>query len=267
MAGWCRATFRGHHRSPMTWALDLDGVIWRGDTAIPGSADAVTSLRDGGHRIVFLTNNSHQRVDAYVAKLAGVGVEADPDDVVTSAQAAASLLEPGLTALVCAGPGVEEALAARGVETVAEGPADAVVVGWHSSFDYQRLTAAASAVMGGARLIGTNDDATYPTADGEIPGGGALLSAVAYASSAVPEVAGKPHFPMVALVASRVGRVETMVGDRPSTDGLLARALEARFALVLSGVTGEDDLPVEPAPDVVAVDLAAVVARALEAGG
>jgi HAD superfamily hydrolase (TIGR01450 family) len=247
----------------MTWAVDLDGVLWRGDTPIPGSADAVARLRGAGHRVVFLTNNSNKRVAGYVAKLVDAGVPAEPEDVVTSAQAAASLLEPGTTALVCAGPGVEEALADRGVEPVTGGRADAVVVGWHSEFDYERLTVAAAAVRAGARLIGTNDDATYPTPEGEIPGGGALLAAVAYAASAAPEVAGKPHDAMVALVKERVGPVEVMVGDRPSTDGMLARNMGARFALVLSGVTEAADLPVEPAPDVVADDLAAVVAREL----
>ena len=247
----------------MTWAVDLDGVLWRGDDPIPGSAEAVARLRDAGHRVVFLTNNSNKPVEAYLAKLAGVGVPADAEDVVTSAQAAASLLEPGTTALVCGGPGVEEALAERGVEPVSEGRADAVVVGWHSEFDYERLTVAAAAVAAGARLIGTNDDATYPTPEGEIPGGGALLAAVAYAASAEPEVAGKPHDAMVALVKERVGPVDMMVGDRPSTDGMLAKNLGARFALVLSGVTEADDLPVDPEPDIVADDLAAVVAQEL----
>lgn len=246
--------------TPVTWALDLDGVLWRGDSAVPGSADAVAALRRNGERLVFLTNNSYAKVDSFLAKLDGVGVPASPDDVVSSGQAAASLLEPGTTALVCAGPGVVEALEARGVEARSEGPADAVVVGWHREFDYERLTAAVTAVLGGARLVGTNDDATYPTADGMIPGGGSLLAAVAYASGVTPEVAGKPNAAMVALVQERVGAVEVMVGDRPSTDGLLARELGARFALVLSGVTTEDDLPVEPEPDLVVADLAAVLA-------
>ena len=251
----------------MTWALDLDGVLWRGDTAIPGSAGAVAALRAGGHRVVFFTNNSHHRLESYVAKLERVGVEADPDDVLTSGQAAASLLAPGSTALVCAGPGVEEALDRRGVEVVKTGPADAVVVGWTSEFDYERLTAAAAAVLGGARLLGTNDDATYPTEDGVIPGGGALLAAVAYASDTTPVVAGKPHAGMVALIEERVGPVEAMVGDRPSTDGLLAAKLGARFALVLSGVTTWEDLPAEPEPDLVADDLMAVVKEWAPPGG
>jgi ribonucleotide monophosphatase NagD (HAD superfamily) len=72
-------------------------------------------------------------------------------------------------------------------------------------------------------------------------------------------VAGKPHQAMADLVAERVGAVEMMVGDRPSTDGLFARRLGAGFALVLSGVTSALDLPVEPAPDVVAADLSDLV--------
>ncbi|MGE0029413.1 MAG: HAD-IIA family hydrolase [Thermoleophilia bacterium] len=243
-----------------TWALDLDGVLWRGDQPVRGAAGAVARLRGRGTRVVFLTNNAGSTVAEHLAKLDRMGVDAGPDDLLTSAQAAATLLTPGSTALPCAGEGVREALAAAGVRTVEQAPADAVVVGWHRTFDYDGLARAADAVRGGARLIGTNEDATYPTPEGLLPGAGAILAAVATASGAAPEVAGKPHPPMIALVAARVGRVDTMVGDRPSTDGALARAVGARFALVLSGVTHADEVPAtDPAPDVVAPDLAALV--------
>ncbi|HSJ72760.1 MAG TPA: HAD-IIA family hydrolase [Miltoncostaeaceae bacterium] len=243
-----------------TWALDLDGVLWRGEMPIPGAADAVARLRGRGVRVVFLTNNAAPTVAAHLAKLERMGVAAGADDLLTSAQAAATMLEPGSTALACAGPGVREALAGRGVRIVETGPADAVVVGWHREFDFSRLARAAGAVRGGARLIGTNEDATFPTPDGLLPGAGALLAAVATASGATPDVAGKPHAPMRRLIAGRVGPVATVVGDRPSTDGALARALGARFALVLSGVTGAQELDrLQPAPDAVAADLAALV--------
>lgn len=243
----------------MTWALDLDGVVWLAETPIVGTAEAVARLRGRGERVVFLTNNSSPTIGDYLAKLAGMGMPTEADDLLTSAQAAARLLEPGATALLCAGPGVEEALVARGVHVVRHGRADAVVVGWHRDFDFDRLAAATAAVHGGARLIGTNEDATYPTPDGELPGGGALLAAVATAGGVVPVVAGKPHDAMVELLAERVGAVDVMVGDRPSTDGLFARRIGAQFALVLSGVTSEADLPVTPTPDQVALDVAELV--------
>jgi HAD superfamily hydrolase (TIGR01450 family) len=243
-----------------TWALDLDGVLWRGDEPIPGAAEAVARLRETGERVVLLTNNSAPTVADLLARLARMGVAADAHDLLTSAQAAATMLAPGSAALACAGPGVREALAARGVRVVEAGPADAVVVGWHRDFDFTRLARAADAVRAGARLIGTNEDATLPTPDGLLPGAGAILAAVAYAAGATPEVAGKPHAPMRRLVAERVGPVATMVGDRPSTDGALAMALGARFALVLSGVTdAREAAALRPPPDAVADDLAALV--------
>ncbi len=159
---------------------------------------------------------------------------------------------------------MNEALAARGVAIVATGDADAVVVGFTTTFDYELLQQAHRAVWRGARLIGTNDDPTYPTPDGPIPGGGALLAAVATAAGVTPTVAGKPYRAMADLARALVGPgSHTVVGDRPSTDGRFARVLGARFALVLSGVTAPADLPVDPTPDIVAPDLAALVDRVL----
>jgi 4-nitrophenyl phosphatase len=215
--------------------------------------------------VVFLTNNSSPTVAEYVEKLARHGIDVTQEDLLTSSRAAASLVSAGERALVCAGPGVDEALRARGALTVREGAADAVVVGWHRDFDFQRLTAAFQAVMDGARLIGTNDDATYPTPEGLLPGGGAILASVATATGVTPTIAGKPHEPMAALVLARLGGAtpdDVLVGDRPSTDGLMAKRLGVRFGLVLSGVTVPGDLPVVPAPDLVAADLAALVASA-----
>lgn len=244
----------------VAWALDLDGVIWLGEQALPGAAGAVARLQAGGEPVVFVTNNSSAPVGEVEAKLARHGIDAR-GAVLTSAMAAAALVQPGEVALVCAGPGVDEALAARGAHTVRTGPADVVVVGFHRDFDFARLEAASTAVRGGARLLATNDDATYPTPGGLIPGGGAILAAVTTASGAIPEVAGKPHPAMVDLVRARVGGEGVVVGDRPDTDGRFARHLGYRFALVLSGVTAA--LPVVPEPDLVAADLAALVDREL----
>lgn len=246
----------------MTWLLDLDGVVWLSEDPVPGSVAAIASLRQRGERVVFITNNSSATVGEYLAKLERCGIEASIDDLFTSAQAAAGLVEEGETALVCGGPGVGEALQARGVTTVRSGRADAVVVGWHRDFDFDRLAAASDAVHHGARLIGTNDDATYPTPEGPVPGGGALLAAVAYASGATPTVAGKPYQPMADLLRSRVDDPSIMVGDRPSTDGLFAQRLGIPFALVLSGVTPAEAPPTEPAPAHVLADLATLVEQA-----
>lgn len=244
----------------MAWVLDLDGVVWLADQPIAGAADAIAELRRRGDAVAFVTNNSSAPRSHVEAKLVRFGI--DPEDgVVTSAMAAATLVEPGMTALVCGGPGIVEELTARDVTVVRDGDADVVVVGFHLDFDYERLRVASAAVRNGARLLATNDDATYPTPHGPIPGGGSILAAVATASGVTPVVAGKPYPAMVDLVQDRVGTSGIGVGDRPDTDGRFARALGFRWALVLSGVTGRSDLPVQPEPDLVADDLAGLVAQ------
>jgi len=245
----------------MNVILDLDGVIWLAEEPIAGSPEAVDRLRRAGHRVLFLTNNSNPTVADLVEKLAGMGIETEAEEIATSAQSAASLLSEGQTALVCGGDGVVDALEARGVKHIREGESDAVIVGFHRDFDYQRLTAAFRSVIAGARLIGTNDDTTYPTPGGPVPGGGSILAAVAAASGVEPTVAGKPYQPMADLVASRLDGVEdtVLIGDRPSTDGLMAALLDVPFLLVLSGVTAEEDVPEDAPPAAVAHDLAALI--------
>ena len=250
----------------MVWILDLDGVVWLSDDVIPGVPEAVERLRGAGHCLLFLTNNSSIAVGYLVTKFEGMGMRVAAEEIVTSAQAAASMLEPGSTALVCAGDGVREALAERGVNAVDTGAADAVVVGFHKDFDYGRLNAAYQAIRGGARLIGTNADTTYPTPDGPIPGGGALLASVAAAAGVEPEVAGKPFQPMADAVRRRIGDAAddgVVVGDRPDTDGLMAGRLGLPFALVFTGVTSPDDAPFDPEPAMTAPDLATLVDREL----
>ena len=210
---------------------DLDGVVWLSNEAIAGSVEAIADLQRHGHRVLFVTNNSSARVAVQEAALAAIGVEAE-GNVLTSAQAAARLVEPGERVLVCAGDGVVEALERRGAVPVHDGDAHAVVVGFHRTFDYDGLRRAARAVRRGARLIGTNDDATYPTPDGPIPGGGAILAAVATGSGVLPLVAGKPYQPMadlvVEIIGERAARGALMVGDRPETDGLFATTVGCR---------------------------------------
>ena len=243
--------------------FDLDGVIWRGDDPIPAAAEGIAQLRDAGLRVGFLSNNSSMVLADVVAKLKRARGPATPADVITSAVAAGALLAGRLSAgarvLACAGPGVVEALESVGLTAVREPPAEAVVVGFHRDFDYAGLERASRALREGARFVATNMDATYPTGDGGlIPGAGSLVAAVATASGRIPEVAGKPEAPTVALVRERLGTRGVMVGDRPSTDGAMADALGWPFALVLSGVTsavaqpGGEAIPSPPPPYVAA---------------
>lgn len=257
--------------SPAPVLLDLDGVVWLSRHPIPGSVEAIARLRASGRRVLFVTNNSAPLVEAHEAALAEIGIPAH-GDVLTSSMAAATLLEPGDRVLVCGDQGLVQAAEARGAVVVAadtvdgsERSCDAVLVGFHRSFDYEGLRRAATAIRRGARLVAANDDATYPTPDGPIPGGGSILAAVETASGQRAVIAGKPYEPMAVLVRSTIGDDAgraVMVGDRPDTDGRFARRLGCRYAHVWSGVTAHGDA-VDPTPDLVGADLAAIVDQLL----
>jgi 4-nitrophenyl phosphatase len=238
-----------------TWIIDLDGVVWLSAAPVPGGDEAVSAIRAAGGRVVFATNNSAPTHGALVARLHAAGIEAEPCDLVTSADAVASMLSPGERTMVVGDEGILEALENRGVLVPSQPPFDAVVVGWTRRFDFDVIAEAAQAVRRGARLLGTNDDPTHPTPERLLPGSGAILAAVATAAQTDPEVAGKPHAPTVSLLRERAPDALVVVGDRPSTDGRLAERLELPFALVRSGVTRPDDSVDAVVPDFDASDL------------
>jgi HAD superfamily hydrolase (TIGR01450 family) len=248
----------------MLWVFDLDGVVWLAGQAIPGSPQAVQRLRDAGHQVAFVTNNSTPTVAEYVERLVGAGVAVEPTELATSSQAAATLVEPASRVAYVGGEGVREALMERGVELVGvhEDPV-AVVVGRSLRLDFAELADAARAIRDGARFVATNTDATFPTPQGPEPGAGALVAYLQVGSGRQAEVAGKPEAPMVELVRSRYGAPDVVVGDRAETDGQFAARIGAPFALVLTGVTRRSDLPVTPVPAVVADDLAGAVEAVL----
>jgi HAD superfamily hydrolase (TIGR01450 family) len=223
--------------------LDLDGVVWLTGRPIPGSDEAVATLRGAGVRVLFATNNSAPTKAELHRRLRACGITASDDELLTSADVAADMLAPGSTALVVGEDGIVESLAGRGVTVVHDGAADTVVVGLDQHLTYGDIARAADAVRGGARLVGTNDDATLPTPSGPVPGAGSIVAAVSVAAGAKPEIAGKPHTPTADAIRARVGAGElrAVVGDRPSTDGVLAAQLDVPFGLVLSGVTRRGD--------------------------
>ena len=249
----------------MTWALDLDGVVWLGDKVIPGVGEAITRLRNEGEKVFFVTNNSGRTEAEVEEKLKSFNI--DPDGgVITSAMAMATLLNPGETVLTLCGRGAIEEMEKVGAIAVKEGKADSVVVGFHEDFDYWKLTSALQAIDAGSRLIATNDDLTYPSHDGIRPGAGSILASLVAATGAVPLIAGKPYKPMCDLVNELSGGSGIMVGDRPDTDGRFAKNMGWDFGLVLSGVTKESDLPVDPPHDLLASDLPALVEQVFSNG-
>jgi 4-nitrophenyl phosphatase len=248
--------------------IDLDGVLYRGATALPGAAKFITFLRERGITFCLITNNSTLTPDQYVAKLTGMGIPVTPDELFTSALATAQYLEregaAGGTAFVVGEDGLREALLGVGVRLSDDSPAW-VVVGLDRTLTYDKLAIAALAVARGARFVGSNPDLSFPTEAGLVPGAGALQSVITATTGVDPVVIGKPEPLMfdLAIEALGVERGETvMLGDRLDTDIEGAHRAGVRSIMVLTGVSTRADLEgsaVQPA--LVVDDLSELMTR------
>jgi HAD superfamily hydrolase (TIGR01450 family) len=246
--------------------LDLDGVVYLGDVAVAGAADALAEAGRLGLRRVFVTNNASRTPEAVAGQLVSLGIAADPVEIVTSAQAAAGrlaqLLPAGAHVLVVGGEGLVQAVQERGLVPVASAEDDpaAVVQGFSPTTTWQMLMEACVSVRAGVPWVVTNVDATLPTPRGEGPGNGALVGLVRAVTGRDPdEVAGKPFAPIMREAQRRrQAQRPIVVGDRLDTDIEAARAAEMDSLLVLTGVTGTVALlqcPPHRRPTYLAADL------------
>jgi glycerol 3-phosphatase-2 len=235
--------------------LDLDGVVYIGPDAVPGAREHLDAAAEAGMRLAYVTNNA-ARPPAEVARhLRQLGVRAQSEDVVTSAQAAARLLsedlEPGSAVYVIGGRGLFDALVERDLRPV-QSPDDdpaAVVSGFHRDITWGTVVDGAILVRGGLPWVASNTDRSVPTARGNGPGNGVLVDAVASFAGRRPVVAGKPRPPLFEETVRRVGGDRPLVvGDRLDTDIEGARATGYDSLLVLTGVTDLEVLVAAPEP-------------------
>ena len=245
--------------------FDLDGVLYRGEEAVPAAPPTLAELRARSVRPVFLTNNSARTPEQVADKLRAIGIAADPNEVVSSALATAELLgrRGGVLVFVIGEDGVREALAGAGLEILEGEPetADLVVVGFDGGATYAKLKTACLLVQRGAKLVATNADGSYPAADGLWPGAGALLSVITTTTGAEPEVIGKPFAPLFEAGLRRGGGGRPLiVGDRLETDIEGAVRLGWDTMLVLTGVSSRADVEATGVrPTVIAEDVSALV--------
>lgn len=265
LLGDCRVALRERYDVAV---LDLDGVVYRGQEAVPGAPEALNAAQAAGMQLAFVTNNAARPPAAVGEHLRRLGVGAADDDVVTSAQAAARLLAtdlaPGSPVLLVGGVGLEEAVRERGLRPVGSAEDDpvAVVQGYGPDVRWSLVMTAATLVAHGLPWVASNTDMTVPTARGRAPGNGALVALICDFSGRQPRVAGKPQRALFEETLRRVGGERPLVvGDRLDTDIEGAVAMGWDSLLVLTGVTGLAELVAagpKHRPTYVAPDLAAL---------
>jgi 4-nitrophenyl phosphatase len=257
-------------RAAKGFVFDMDGVLYRGDHQLPGVVDLINALVIRDIPYMLATNNSMATPAMYVAKLARMGIETEPEHILTSATATRIYLDQHLSeeaaVFVVGMPPLRDQLFNDSKKFFADGDSDieAVVVGLDLDFSYAKLKKANSAIRAGASFIATNADATLPTEEGLVPGAGSIIAAIQTASGVKPVMIGKPEPTTLHMSAKTMGLDPTdcvMIGDRLDTDILAGARAGMLTALVLTGVsTREDIAKSDVLPDLVFSDLTALLA-------
>lgn len=246
--------------------LDLDGVVYVSDHAVPEAVKALNGASDAGVALAFLTNNASRTPTAVADHLRRLGLAPEVDDVVTSAQAIARVmadeLRVGAAVLVCGGEGLIEAVREAGLVPVSslDDRPEAVVQGYFPEIGWTDLAEVGYAVQAGLPWYVSNADLTIPTSRGIAPGNGSLVQTVRTTTASGPRaIAGKPYRPLFEVTMDRIQATRPlMVGDRLDTDIAGARAAGIASLAVLTGVSDLAEIAAageEERPDYIAADL------------
>ncbi|MFN8444310.1 MAG: HAD-IIA family hydrolase [Caldilineaceae bacterium] len=263
-------------RSIDGFVFDLDGTVYLGESAIPGSVEGIAELRRRNKRVLFVSNKPLEPREKYAAKLTKLGIPTEPDDVITSAYVLGHHLahhEPDLALYVIGEEGLRQELRGHGLNVLNEladqdpkqviNPAgiDAVVVAFDRTLDYRKLNTAYQALMRGAKFFATNADkmCPMPSVDGlpaGIPDAGGTIAALEHMTGRKLELlAGKPSTLTMQVAIDKVGIAPErmmMVGDRLETDIFMGQQAGMATAVTLTGVaTRADVAQMERQPDFV----------------
>jgi len=253
-----------------TALLDLDGVVYIGDDAVPGVIGALNQAHDDyGMTLTCVTNNASRSSQRVADHLQELGLKVTAEDVVTSAQAGATelakLIPQGSNVFVLGSKDL-----AREVELVGLIPShdvsqtyDAMIQGYWPDMPFRILEFAASVLRTGVPWVATNMDMTIPTPTGVAPGNGTVITALGETVNRIPTlVAGKPETPLMQQSINRTNAKRPLVvGDRLDTDIHGANNVGIDSLLVLSGVTTIEEIlqaPIELRPTYLAWDASAV---------
>ncbi|MFC2063633.1 HAD-IIA family hydrolase [Chloroflexota bacterium] len=233
--------------------LDMDGVLWTGDSPIGDLSGIFNRIYDRGLLVAFATNNSIRTPSAYIERLENFGVRnLVPDNVITSSITLADELKISFSAggevFVIGEEGLKAAITDAGFNVIEDNPSKdiiAVAVGIDRKINFNKLKTATLLIREGIPFYGTNPDKTFPTPEGMILGTGSLLAALITSTDVNPIIVGKPSPKMIAMARKRLGvqPSETLViGDRLETDVASGQADGCHTALVFSGISNINDL-------------------------
>ncbi|MEA3408002.1 MAG: HAD-IIA family hydrolase [Chloroflexota bacterium] len=223
--------------------IDMDGVLYRGRKALPGSKELIGFLGEAGINYLLVTNNSTSTPAQFAARLERMGIHVPQASIVTSGVTTANYLRAqapnGARVNVVGEHALVEELQKRGF-VMAGRDADYVVCGWDRGINFEKLKTACLAIRDGATFVGTNPDKTYPLEDDIIPGAGSILAALIAATDVEPIVVGKPEpimFEQSLDLLNAKPEETAILGDRLETDILGGYRAGITTVMVLTGIS------------------------------
>ena len=228
--------------------IDMDGVLWRGNTPLPGLKDFVNAIHNTNRKMLLATNNSSKTINQYLSKLQDMGIKATANEILTSSQATGNYLnnlsQNDRKVFVIGQDGLIDAMKHYNFQ-ITNQYADYVVVGVDTNISWDKLNTAVQLIRSGSKFIGTNPDTTYPTENGIGVGNGIILAAIEAATNVKPMIIGKPERHIFDQALDILGADPSntlMIGDRLDTDILGAKKAGISSLLVLTGVTDSNIL-------------------------
>jgi 4-nitrophenyl phosphatase len=246
--------------------IDMDGVLYLGDSPMPGLGEFFAFLCEQDIRFQLATNNSSLTPSMYVEKLARMGVTIQEGSVLTSSIATADYLAAhyprGSHVYAIGEEGLMDALQ-RADFVLSQRDPVAVIVGFDRDITYAKLREATLLIRSGVPFIATNPDTTLPLPEGQVPGTGTIVAALAAATDRQPLYMGKPEPLLMSHAMARMDatpETTAAIGDRPETDILSAQRAGILSILTLSGATSRARLETfDVQPDIVLEDIRALV--------
>ena len=233
--------------APKSYLIDMDGVLVRGSTPIPGADLFLARLAERSAEYLVLTNNPLYTQNDLAYRLASIGLAVEPRRIFTSAMATASFLKTQKNTgkvFVIGETGLTVPLHEAGFIVTDNSPCY-VVLGETHAYNFQMVTTAIRLIAKGSLFIATNPDAAGPGEGGLVPACGAMAALIEKATGVRAFFVGKPNPLMMRTALNYLGvhsENTVMVGDRMDTDIVAGVESGMETVLVLSGVTRREDV-------------------------
>ncbi len=260
--------------SKKLFVFDMDGTIYLGGIPFDFAVRYINHLRESGRRVLFFTNNASHSQRFYYGKLARLGFDPQPGEIMSSGDVTAAFLtrnRAGKKVYLLGTPELWDEFHRAGVPLISDrngvltdpgAKADIVVTSFDTTLTYEKLTNACTFIREGAEYLSTHPDFNCPTETGFIPDSGAIAAAVTASTGATPTYFGKPYRETVEMISEITGVAREdmcIFGDRLYTDIATGKKHGITAALVLTGETKLADVDAatdEEKPDVLLDSLA-----------